>query len=234
VLQPGRTPARPGRCGRVLRPPATVPRRGRGSSDRVRRRVRLQGTGALRRSGPGGPRRGRGRVPRRAGCRGRAGRGGRLRRCSPLVLRQAVRRVPGRVRRRVATDPRVRRGARRGLTLRPYGVNIAVTFVSEATVNAHVPVPGHVGSPPHASNTPPPSGVAVSVTSVPGSNSCEHDDVQSIPGGELVTVPAPVTVTVSVSVTSSTNRYVSDPKRRCLQSIRSWNTWMLPSSSGDT
>ena len=48
-------------------------------------------------------------------------------------------------------------------------------------------------------NVEPASGVAVTVTAVPDANEAEQVAPQSIPAGELVTVPEPVPAFVTVS-----------------------------------
>src|SRR5512132_1479921 len=75
---------------------------------------------------------------------------------------------------------------------------VAVTARSWSIVTTQGPVP--VQSPPQPVNVEPASGVAVSVTAVPDGNDAEHVAPQSIPAGELVTVPEPDPAFVTVSV----------------------------------
>ena len=72
-------------------------------------------------------------------------------------------------------------------------------LVSDVGINVHGSVPGH-GASLQPTKVEPSPGVAVRVTVLLGSNSCEHADVQLIPAGALVTVPDPTTVTESVTV----------------------------------
>ena len=59
----------------------------------------------------------------------------------------------------------------------------------------HDPVPEQ--DPPQPPNDQPAAGVAVSVTLLPVSKLAEHDEPQSIPPGELVTVPSPLLPTAT-------------------------------------
>jgi hypothetical protein len=62
-------------------------------------------------------------------------------------------------------------------------------------VTVQVPVPLH--APPQLLKVQPLAGVAVSVTAVPGANLALQVVGQSMPPGELVTVPLPVSLTVN-------------------------------------
>ena len=73
----------------------------------------------------------------------------------------------------------------------------AVTDLAAFTVSAHVPVP--LQPPVQPANDHPVDGAAVRATLVPVGNSREHAAPQSIPAGELVTVPLPVLPTTSVN-----------------------------------
>src|SRR5882724_2381161 len=71
------------------------------------------------------------------------------------------------------------------------GVKVAVTVVAAETVTTHDPVPEH--PPPFQPlKVEPAAGVAVSVTAVPLVKLAEQVAPQSMPAGELVTVPLPV------------------------------------------
>jgi hypothetical protein len=84
------------------------------------------------------------------------------------------------------------------------GVNVAVTVVSAASVTLQLPVP--VQAPPHPLKRLPTSGVAVSVTLVPGANHAVHVEPHAMPLGVLLTVPAlAVPALVTSSETSATN-----------------------------
>ena len=74
------------------------------------------------------------------------------------------------------------------------GPNVAVTALSGSIATVHVPVPLH--APDQPVNTIQVPGVAVKVT-VP-QNEAEQVAPQSMPAGELVTVPVPDVETVSV------------------------------------
>src|SRR6266516_5016755 len=78
---------------------------------------------------------------------------------------------------------------------------VAVTARSWSIVTVHGPAP--VQSPPQLVKLEPASGAAVSVTIVPFVNEAAQVAPQSIPAGELVTVPepGPAFVTVSVGLT---------------------------------
>src|SRR5438093_1900476 len=56
-------------------------------------------------------------------------------------------------------------------------------------------------SPAHRSNSDPFAGLAVRVTTCPSSNGAEQPIAQSIPEGELVTVPLPVPAVATVRIT---------------------------------
>src|SRR2546422_863502 len=72
-------------------------------------------------------------------------------------------------------------------------VNIAVTEPAWLIVTWHVPVPAQP-SPLHPVKSLPVAGVAVSVTTAAAGKGAEQVDPQSIPAGELVTVPEPLPV----------------------------------------
>src|SRR3954453_7003310 len=78
--------------------------------------------------------------------------------------------------------------------------NVAVTDAACASVTSHVGfVPVH--APVHPANTEPVPGTAVSVTTVSGSKSAEHDAVVHVmPAGDDVTVPLPAPLTMMLSV----------------------------------
>jgi hypothetical protein len=78
-------------------------------------------------------------------------------------------------------------------------LKVTVTVDAVFTVTTHAPVP--VQAPLQFPNVEPASGVAVSVTAVPGVTDCEHVAPQLMPAGLLVTVPEPVPFFVTVSVT---------------------------------
>jgi len=78
-------------------------------------------------------------------------------------------------------------------------VKVAVTDWSAFIVTWHVPVPEQP-PPLHPAKTEPAAGVAVNVTTVPSLNGDEQVAPQSIPTGELVTVPEPEPAFVTVSV----------------------------------
>ena len=80
-----------------------------------------------------------------------------------------------------------------------YGLKVAVILASDVGSSVHGSVPGHDASLQPTKVEPSP-GVAVRVTVVLGSNSCEHAEVQLIPAGALVTVPDPTIMTESVTV----------------------------------
>ena len=77
--------------------------------------------------------------------------------------------------------------------------NVAVTVVSAVSVTWQVLVPEQP-PPDQPVNVEPDPGVAVSVTWVPFANCAEHVEPQSIPAGELVTVPDPEPALETVSV----------------------------------
>jgi hypothetical protein len=68
--------------------------------------------------------------------------------------------------------------------------NVAVTDSSALIVTVQVPVPEQP-APDQPANVEPESGLAVSVTIEPTAKLAEHVPPQSIPDGELVTVPEP-------------------------------------------
>ncbi|KJR40355.1 hypothetical protein MCHI_003780 [Candidatus Magnetoovum chiemensis] len=73
-------------------------------------------------------------------------------------------------------------------------VNVAVTLFPESIVTVHVPVP--LQPPPlQPVNVDPEFAVAVNVTEVPKEYDSEQLLPQSIPDGELVTLPEPVPAT---------------------------------------
>ena len=78
-------------------------------------------------------------------------------------------------------------------------LNVAVTDVFATSVNAHEPVPLHP-PPLHPANVDPVAGFAASVTLVPASYVAVHVEPQSIPTGELITIPLPVQTSAAVSV----------------------------------
>src|SRR3989454_9468469 len=78
---------------------------------------------------------------------------------------------------------------------------VAVTVVAAETVTTHGAVPLHP-PPLHPTNSEPPSGAAVSVTTVPLKKLAEQLEPQLMPSGVLVTVPVPALETVSVKVWS--------------------------------
>ena len=77
-------------------------------------------------------------------------------------------------------------------------VNVAVTPLAASIVTAQAPVPGQ--APLHPANVEAPSGVAVSDTTVPGSNEALQVTPQLIPAGTDVTVPPPVPVLETLKV----------------------------------
>src|SRR5438093_1481174 len=79
------------------------------------------------------------------------------------------------------------------------GVKVAVTVVAAETVTTHDPVPEH--PPPFQPlKVEPAAGAAVSVTAVPLAKLAAQVAPQSMPAGELVTVPLPVPAGVTVRV----------------------------------
>jgi hypothetical protein len=68
-------------------------------------------------------------------------------------------------------------------------VKVAITALALSIVRSHSPVP--VQAPDQPEKVEPTAGVAVSVTGVPASYTCEHVAPQSIPTGLDVTVPEP-------------------------------------------
>jgi hypothetical protein len=77
-------------------------------------------------------------------------------------------------------------------------VKVALTERAELTVVVHVAALP-VQSPDQPLNAEPAAGAAVSVTLVPETKALEQVVPQSIPAGELVTVPVPVPLFVTVS-----------------------------------
>ena len=76
-------------------------------------------------------------------------------------------------------------------------VNVAVTVVLACRLRLHVPVPVH--PPDHPKKVLPESGAAVNTTAVPLGKLAVQLPGQSIPAGELVTVPAPLPALFTVS-----------------------------------
>jgi hypothetical protein len=76
---------------------------------------------------------------------------------------------------------------------------VAVTDSAALIVTSQMPTPEHP-APDHPANVDPVAAVAVSVTSVPAAKSYEQVAPQSIPAGELVTVPDPLPADVTDSV----------------------------------
>ncbi len=77
------------------------------------------------------------------------------------------------------------------------GAKVAVTDFAASIVTMHGPVPEQ--APLQPVNVEPGSGVAVSVTSVPGANRAVQTLPQPIPVGVLATVPAPLPAFATVS-----------------------------------
>jgi hypothetical protein len=77
-------------------------------------------------------------------------------------------------------------------------LKVAVTARSWSIVTVQLSVP--LQAPPQPPNLEPAAGAAVKVTVVPCANWAEQLLPQSIPAGELVTVPEPVPALVTVSV----------------------------------
>jgi hypothetical protein len=75
------------------------------------------------------------------------------------------------------------------------GENVAVTDFGPLIESPQEPVPEH--APLQPPNDQPAAGVAESVTLLPVSKLAEHDEPQSIPPGELVTVPSPLFATAT-------------------------------------
>ncbi len=88
-------------------------------------------------------------------------------------------------------------------------VNVAVTDFAASTVTVHGSVPVQLAS-DQPSKVEPAFDVAVSVTSVPVSNSAEQVDPQSIPAGELETEPEPVPARTTSSGVTCVNVAVTD------------------------
>jgi len=79
------------------------------------------------------------------------------------------------------------------------GVKVAVTVVAAESVTVQAPVPEHP-PPVQPLKVEPPAGAAVSVTAVPLVKLAAQVAPQSMPAGELVTVPLPVPAGVTVRV----------------------------------
>src|SRR5216117_4037851 len=79
------------------------------------------------------------------------------------------------------------------------GVKVAVTVVAAEIVTTHDPVPEHP-PPLQPPKVEPAAGAAVSVTAVPLAKLAAQVAPQSMPAGELVTVPLPVPAGVTVRV----------------------------------
>jgi hypothetical protein len=79
---------------------------------------------------------------------------------------------------------------------------LAPTDIGVLAVTVHVgDVPEH--APDHPAKTQPAAGAAVNVTELAVVKGAEHDDMQSIPEGLLVTRPLPLIPTVSACVPTS-------------------------------
>src|SRR2546425_681738 len=83
----------------------------------------------------------------------------------------------------------------------PVTLNVAVTTVAPTRVTVQAAVPEQL-PPLQPANTEPPSGITVSVTTVPLTKLAEQLEPQLMPAGVLVTVPMPALETVSVKVWS--------------------------------
>lgn len=68
-------------------------------------------------------------------------------------------------------------------------LKVAVTFVAALIATWQGPVPEQL--PDQPPNIDPGAGSAVSVTALPSAKAYEHFEPQSIPAGELVTLPEP-------------------------------------------
>jgi len=79
------------------------------------------------------------------------------------------------------------------------GVKVAVTVVAAESVTVQAPVPEQP-PPVQPLKVEPPAGAAVSVTAVPLVKLAAQVAPQSMPAGELVTVPLPVPAGVTVRV----------------------------------
>ena len=73
-----------------------------------------------------------------------------------------------------------------------------MTAFAASAVTVHVPVPEQP-PPDQPANVEVAAGVAVSVTELPLANQPEHVEPQSIPAGELETVPLPLPAFVTAS-----------------------------------
>lgn len=95
-----------------------------------------------------------------------------------------------------------------------FAVNVAVTARSELIITVQVPVPEQP-APDQPANVELESGLAVSVTIEPAAKLAEHLPPQSIPDGELVTVPEPDpffdTVNVCSGVIATPNGFAPAP-----------------------
>ena len=69
-------------------------------------------------------------------------------------------------------------------------MNVAVTVWAAVTLTTQADLPEH--APLHPSNSLPASGTAVKATTVPSAKEPLQVAPQSMPGGELVTVPCPL------------------------------------------
>jgi len=76
---------------------------------------------------------------------------------------------------------------------------VAVTDSAALIVTSQLPTPEQP-APDQPANDEPGAGVAVKVTSIPLAKSCEQVEPQSIPAGELVTVPDPLPTDATDSV----------------------------------
>src|SRR5437879_12916257 len=85
------------------------------------------------------------------------------------------------------------------VSVKVWRVKVAVTVVAAETVTTHDPVPEQP-PPLQPLKIEPAAGVAVSVTAVPLVKLAEQVAPQSMPAGELVTVPLPVPAGVTVRV----------------------------------
>jgi hypothetical protein len=76
---------------------------------------------------------------------------------------------------------------------------VAVTDSAALIVTSQLPIPEQP-PPDQPANDDPDPAVAVNVTCVPLAKSCEQVEPQSIPAGELVTVPDPLPANATNSV----------------------------------
>lgn len=84
------------------------------------------------------------------------------------------------------------------MSVKRFSSNVAVTVVAAAIVTVHVS-PETVSQPLQPANVDRLSGVGVSVTVAPTSNSAAHDVPQSIPAGLEITLPVPVPARITES-----------------------------------